>query len=352
MYEKLLDLNVLYNAFQKCKHGVYWKNSVQKYESNILLNLYDLKKSLENGTYKQRAFDEFDICERGKKRHIKALHISDRVLQRALCDEILTPIINPYLIYDNGANVKGKGVDFAKKRMRTHLRSYYINHGSNEGYILQMDISKYFDSIPHDKSYEIMTEHIYDERVKQLIKYLISTFKDGIGIGSQLSQLIGIYYLHRFDDYIKIVKGIKYYARYSDDIYIIHDNKKYLQKLLIDIKSQLTNYGLKLNEKKTQIRRLDRRFSFLKVRYRLTETGKVIMIPNKTTFKKERHKLKTFKQKYENGEMSLKDIVDQYKGWRGTIIPSNKTGIKYKSFKTVKRMDLLFQQLFNTVITQ
>ena len=192
MYEKLLDLNILYNAFQKCKHGVYWKNSVQKYESNILLNLYDLKKSLENGTYKQRAFDEFDICERGKKRHIKALHISDRVLQRALCDEILTPIINPYLIYDNGANVKGKGVDFAKKRMRTHLRNYYINHGSNEGYILQMDISKYFDSIPHDKSYEIMTEHIDDERVKQLVKYLISTFKDGIGIGSQLSQLIGI----------------------------------------------------------------------------------------------------------------------------------------------------------------
>ena len=70
------------------------------------------------------------------------------------------------------------------------------------------------------------------------------------------------------------------------------------------------------------------------------------MIPNKTTFKKERHKLKTFKQKYKNGEMSLKDIVNQYKGWRGTIIPSNKTGIKYKSFKTVKRMDLLFQQLF------
>ena len=51
-YEKLLDLNVLYDSFQKYKVGVDWKCSVQRYEANLLANLYSLRKRLENGTYK------------------------------------------------------------------------------------------------------------------------------------------------------------------------------------------------------------------------------------------------------------------------------------------------------------
>ena len=69
MYEKLLDMNVLYKAFQKCKKGVYWKDSVQKYESSLLENLYKLYKSLEDGTYQQSPFYEFDICKYPYKHH-------------------------------------------------------------------------------------------------------------------------------------------------------------------------------------------------------------------------------------------------------------------------------------------
>ena len=81
MYEKLTDLNVLYEAFNKSKQGVDWKCSIQKYESNVLAELMRLRKRLIEGTYKQKPFYEFDIHERGKHRHIKSLHISDRVLQ-------------------------------------------------------------------------------------------------------------------------------------------------------------------------------------------------------------------------------------------------------------------------------
>lgn len=349
-YDKLLDLNVLYDAFQRCKKGVYWKCSVQKYESNLLLNLYRLKASLEAGTYRQLPFDEFDIVERGKKRHIKALDIQDRVLQRALCDQILTPLLVPYLIYDNGANVKGKGVDFAKKRMRDHLAHYYAVNHTNEGYILQMDISQYFDSIPHDKCKEIMCEHIDDYRVAELVRYLISTFSEGevgIGIGSQLSQVIGIYYLHHLDDYIKIVKGMKYYARYTDDMYVIHKDKQVLVDLLAEIDKILAEHGLKLNKKKTHIRKLNRRFVFLKVRYELTDTGKVLMLPSKATFTRERHKLKAFKQMCKDNKMTLSQVADQYRGWRGTVKPSKRTEIKYLSYNAVKRMDEYYAELFS-----
>ena len=111
----------------------------------------------------KKPFVEFELNERGKKRHIKSLHISDRVLQRALCDYILEPSIRKYLIYDNGASIKGKGIDFTKRRLVTHLHKYYSKHGS-EGYILLCDFKKYFDSIPHDKLILMFGKYIHDEK--------------------------------------------------------------------------------------------------------------------------------------------------------------------------------------------
>ncbi|MBP3279232.1 MAG: Reverse transcriptase (RNA-dependent DNA polymerase), partial [Butyrivibrio sp.] len=117
MYEVLTDLDVLYDAFEKSKMGVDWKCSIQKYEYNLLPELIKLRRKLLEGKYKQKPFFEFDINERGKHRHIRSLHISDRVLQRALCDQILIPVFYRYLIYDNGASVKGKGIEFTRQRL-------------------------------------------------------------------------------------------------------------------------------------------------------------------------------------------------------------------------------------------
>ena len=83
-------------------------------------------------------FVEFDVNERGKTRHIKSPSIRDRVLQRAVCDYVLEPVLYSKLIYDNGASVKGKGVEFTRKRLDKHLRDYYREHG-NKGYILVGD---------------------------------------------------------------------------------------------------------------------------------------------------------------------------------------------------------------------
>ncbi len=130
----LSDLNVLDDAFNKCKKGVTWKASVQKFEANKFAHLNKMRKEIESETYKQAPFYAFDINERGKQRHIKSLMIYDRVLQRALCDAILEPTFYKYLIYDNGASVKGKGVNFARERLKAHLQKYYRKHGS-VGYV-------------------------------------------------------------------------------------------------------------------------------------------------------------------------------------------------------------------------
>lgn len=56
-----------------------------------------------------------------------------------------------------------------------------------------------------------------------------------LGIGSQISQISGIYYPSKMDNYCKIVKGIKFYGRYMDDTYIIGNSKEELKSLLDDI---------------------------------------------------------------------------------------------------------------------
>lgn len=333
-FEKLCDLDYLYDSFQKCKKGTDWKASVQYYEFNLIKNIYLLRKSLINGTYRQKPFFEFDLNERGKTRHIKAMNINDRVLQRNLCDNVLNPALKKYLIYDNGASIKGKGVEFTRRRLKVHLQKYYRKHG-NKGYVLLIDFSKYFDNIRHDILCKKIAEKIEDEKINSLTSYLVSTFGEkGVGIGSQISQTAGIFYPTELDNFYKIVKGCKFYGRYMDDTYIIHENKDFLRELLREYRTIANKLGIIINEKKTQILKLEKGFSFLKMRYFLTESGKILIVPCRKTITRERRKLK----KLAGINMPKDKIREQYKSWRGNII-------RFNAYKSVRNLDALYKTI-------
>ncbi|MBQ7503977.1 MAG: Reverse transcriptase (RNA-dependent DNA polymerase), partial [Ruminococcus sp.] len=109
--------------------GSKFKYATQLYESNQLLYTAMLQKSLSDNAYEPTAGKKFLISERGKTRFITSNTTVDKTVNHVLCDEILTPYLKKYLIYDNGASQKGKGVDFHRRRFAAHLHKYFMKHG-------------------------------------------------------------------------------------------------------------------------------------------------------------------------------------------------------------------------------
>ena len=115
----------------------------------MLRNIVKARRDLLAGNDVRRGFHEFQLYERGKLRNISSVHISERVIHKSLSVNALVPALTPSFILDNSANTKGRGTDFAIRRLKKQLVAHYRAHGKS-GYILLIDFSNYFASIAHD----------------------------------------------------------------------------------------------------------------------------------------------------------------------------------------------------------
>ena len=112
------------------------------------------------------------------------------------------------------------------------------------------------------------------------------------------------------DNYVKIVKGVKYYAGYSDDSYAIHESKEFLQDLLSDVIRIAKSIGITVNEKKTHICKLSDRWRFLQIQYSLTNTGRVIHKINPKSITTMRKRIKKLA-----GKLPVKEFCDWIYSW-------------------------------------
>lgn len=345
------DANKIYEAGTKAIKGAPFKYRSQLFEMNHLLETAQLLQNLKCGKYKPTKGSKFVINERGKIRNITTNNMIDKTINHLMCDEVLGPAITPYLIYDNSASQKNKGVAFHRKRFEIHLQQYYRKHKSNEGYILLIDFSGYYASIPHNlcmeniKSFLKKTNKDEKEITLWILRNIFNIFDldnkngRGVDIGSQPSQNIGISYPSKIDNYIKIVRGCKYYGRYTDDSYIIHEDKEFLKDILKDIKQIADELGLIINEKKTRIIKLSQQFKVLQVNYSLSDTGRIIKKINSKAIVRERRKLKAYKRLLEKNKITIEDIENIFKSWMSS-------NYKIMSRMQISNMYQLYYNLF------
>ena len=123
-FNEIFTIDNLTKAYKKCRRNVSWKASVQSYITEAPLEIYKAYEELQQDIYHTRGFYEFDLVERGKLRHIKSVHMRERVIQRCLCDNLMTEAYSKTFVYDNSASLPNKGMDLSLRRLVKALKKY------------------------------------------------------------------------------------------------------------------------------------------------------------------------------------------------------------------------------------
>ena len=383
-YEEIVsDANNLYKAYRASIKGSKWKETTQKFIMNFLRYIFSIQEELLNRTLQNGPTEEFSLSERGRVRPITSIQIKDRIVRHALCDDVILPEVKKHIIYDNCASIKGRGISRQRFRFEVHLRKYYKLHG-NEGWILFGDFSKFYDNIIHEiakrellklfdddkfigwlltlifDGFKIDVSYMTDEEYANCME---STFNKNeyrkipkekltgekwmtksVNIGDQLSQIVGIYYPYRIDNYVKYVMSQKFYGRYMDDWYVMNPDKQVLLNILDGIRTIANELGIHINEKKTRIVKISSTYKFLQIRYTLTKDGKIIKRINPDRVTAMRRKLKKLAVKVRNNEIDYDGVENMFRGWMGSF---------YKLMSRQQRKNLigLYEDLFDKTIT-
>ena len=290
------------------------KTSTQTWMANLAVNARKEQIELYNGTWKSRGFNYFTIKERGKWRNIQSTHISEKGIQNCFVNNCFIPLIEPHLIYDNGASLKGKGTSFSIDRFVEHLRYHIRKHGVKGG-IYFFDFSNFFANINNDILFNKADPLIMEEAAKKIYSVFTCAFGSGLGLGSPISQISALFYPSVADHWLKDGIGIKGYGRHMDDGYIICDDIQKLKKIAERFEKKCEELGIVMNRKKCRIIRLKANFVFLKTRFFITPSGKIIKRMSREKCRMERKRLRKFCAFYRLGVMKEKEIYLNFHSW-------------------------------------
>lgn len=332
-YEQLCSFEVLYNAYKTARVGKREKPGTAQYEANALACTERLSRILLNGNYRPSKFETFYVYE-PKKRLVQAPAFVDKVVQHALVDNILYDAITHSFIQDSHASQVWKGMHVGLDRLRAQMREYFRKRKGHDeaarravglpfrpmeqwdyadGWILKADVHHFFASIDHDILKKKLRRRVADNRVFELMcTYIDST--DGLPLGYQTSQLLALMYLDEFDHWIKETLHARYYGRYMDDFYIIHEDKQYLQKCLVLIREQMDALKLELNGK-TAIFPLKNGINFLGFHTYLDSGGGVIMKLRRDSIDRMKARIRAWRVDYPAGKVSQNKILTSWRAW-------------------------------------
>ena len=158
--------------------------------------------------------------------------VKDRTLQQAIAQQLI-PIYEPLFSEDSFGYRPGRSAKDAILRVKKYAEQGYLH-------AVVLDLSKYFDTINHEKLLNILRRNVKDERVVQMIKrYLksgvmengvVMETEEGSPQGGNLSPLLANIYLNEFDQEFQ-TRGVPC-VRYADDIVLLAKSERAAKRLL------------------------------------------------------------------------------------------------------------------------
>lgn len=338
LYDKLFQKHMLREAWASVKAnqgtpGIDGVSISDVEQQGVTDYLSALGEELRTKRYRTQAVKRVMIPKaNGGERPLGIPTVKDRIVQTA-CKLLLEPIFE--------ADFEESSYGFRPERSSADALGAikgYLKEGKSE--VLDADLSKYFDTIPHDKLLIGLKERISDRRILDLIHqwlkapiYEDGAFKGGkknkVGTpqGGVISPLLANIYLNLLDRIVNhpmsmfSQNGIKI-VRYADDFVMM--GKQIGTQIKDQLKSLLSRMGLCLNEEKTRTVEAKREsFDFLgfTIRYDkdLRDSNKRYwnIIPSRKSEQKIRDKIKTYLDAHghHTGQQVSEDLNKLLRGW-------------------------------------
>src|SRR5258708_2297610 len=202
--------------------------------------------------------------------------IRDRVVQTA-AKVVLEPVFEADLDPEAYGYRPGRSANDAVRRVHGHLKAGYTD-------VVDADLSKYFDTIPHDELLQCVARRISDKHVLALIKMWLKTpleertdaggkrltggrgSKRGTPQGGVISPLLANIYMNRFLKHWRrngLAQRLKaHVVVYADDLVIL--SRRQAGEAHQGLQDLMTRIALTVNETKTKLREATtERFDFL-----------------------------------------------------------------------------------------
>ena len=241
-------------------------SDIEKYGVHKFLT--ELQTELRTNTYQCSPVRNVEIPKekKGEFRMLGIPTIKDRVVQMAV-KMLIEPLWEADFIDTSYGFRPKRGAKDAIKQIKKNL---YEGHQ----FIYDADLSKYFDTIPHNKLFIMLKERVKDKSILDIIGQWLTAPKQlrngelikttaGTPQGGVISPLLSNIYLHAFDRIVttpngKFAKANIRIVRYADD-FVLMGNYYYSKEILSYLDSLMKRMGLKINKEKTSILHINKR---------------------------------------------------------------------------------------------
>ena len=263
LYERIFSLSNVKSAWKRVRSnkgaagidGV----SIQAFPELFRDQWGNIRESLLNGTYKPLPVKRVEIPKAtGGTRPLGIPTVVDRLIQQAIA-QVLVPIFDPGFSEFSYGFRPGKSAHDAVRKVREYIQAGYR-------IAVDMDLSKFFDSVNHDVLMHRVARKVRDKRVLRLIgKYLragvmvngrLQSTRKGVPQGGPLSPLLANILLDDLDKELER-RGHKF-VRYADDFIILVKSQQAGERVMASVRRFLERkLKLKVSEAKSRVTKTD-----------------------------------------------------------------------------------------------
>jgi RNA-directed DNA polymerase len=263
-----IDKELLREAYRRTrKDGAVGVDgqSGEAYGAELEENLEGLLDRFKSGTYRAPAVKRVHIPKGdGKTRPLGIPTFEDKVLQRAVA-MILEAVYEQDFLPCSWGFRPGRSAHGALETIREGLRTM------GGGWVLDVDIKAYFDSLDHGKLREILDQRVRDGVLRRAIdKWLkAGVLEDGAlrypvegtPQGGVISPLLANVYLHEvldtwFEREVRPrMRGRAFLVRYADDFVMGFSREEDARRVLEVLPKRFARFGLTIHPDKTRLLR-------------------------------------------------------------------------------------------------